>query len=276
MGAVLSVQLGSAVATHLFHAVGTGGAAFLRLAFGALVLVAVSRPDLRGSAWTDLGTAILFGLTVAGMNFTFYSAIDRIPLGVAVALEFTGPLTVAVLGSRRALDVVWVLLAAAGVVLLTPWGGLALDPVGVVLALITAIFWGSYILLSARVGRIFPGGSGLSVALTAGALALVPFGLAAEPQHLIDLRVLALGAGVGVLSSVIPYSLELEALRNIPTRIFGVLMSTEPAVGALVGYVFLRQVLGIRAIAAIALVSVAATAASLLGHDDTVAHEAAP
>jgi inner membrane transporter RhtA len=276
MGAVLSVQLGSAVATHLFHAVGPGGAAFLRLAFGSLVLVTVSRPDLRGSAWTDLATAVLFGLTVAGMNFTFYSAIDRIPLGVAVALEFTGPLTVAVLGSRRALDVVWVLLAAAGVVLLTPWGGLALDPVGVVLALITAIFWGSYILLSARVGRIFPGGSGLSVALTAGALALAPFGLAAAPQHLIDLRVLALGAGVGVLSSVIPYSLELEALRRIPTRIFGVLMSTEPAVGALVGYVFLRQVLGARAIAAIALVSVAATAAALLGHDDTVAHEAAP
>jgi inner membrane transporter RhtA len=256
--------------------VGPGGAAFLRLAFGAIVLVAVWRPGFRGHAAGDLRIAILFGLTVAGMNFAFYSAIDRIPLGIAVALEFIGPLGVAVLGSRRAIDGVWVVLAAAGVALLTPWGGLKLDPVGIGLALITAVFWGSYILLSARVGQIFPGGSGLSIALTAGALALCPFGLAGGAQHFADLSVLVLGACVGTLSSVIPYSLELEALRTIPTRVFGVLMSTEPAVGAVVGYVFLRQVLDTRAIAAIGLVSVAAVGASLLGRNETAAHEAAP
>ena len=261
MGAVASVQLGSALAKHLFYALGPGGAAFLRLAFGALVLLAAVRPRPGGQNRAGYRVAILFGLTVAAMNFSFYSALDRIPLGIAVTLEFVGPLGVAVAGSRKALDVLWVVLAAGGIVLLTPWGGLRLDPLGVVFALLAGIFWSMYIILSARVGRTFTGGSGLAIALSAGGLALLPVGIVSAQTALLDPRLLALGAGVGLLSSVIPYSLELEALRHLPTRVFGVLMSTEPAVAAIVGLVFLGQVLRVRAVIAIVLVTAAAVGA---------------
>lgn len=274
MGAVLSVQLGSAVATHLFGSVQPGGAAFLRLAVGAIVLVALSRPALRCLEWQSARWAILFGLAVAAMNVSFYSALDRIPLGIAVALEFTGPLGVAVAGSRRILDAIWVVLAAAGVILLTPWGGLHLDALGVLLALLAGLFWASYIVLSAKVGRVFPGSQGLTIALLVGALALVPAGVVGGGSALLLPRTLLLGAAVGILSSVVPYTLELEALRTLPTRVFGVLMSTEPAVGALVGFVFLQQVLGLRSIAAIALVCTAAVGASLFGRPDVPAREA--
>lgn len=270
------MQLGSAVATHLFDSVQPGGAAFLRLAIGAIVLVALARPAMRGLEWRSARWAILFGLTVAGMNFCFYSALDRIPLGIAVALEFTGPLGVAVAGSRRALDVLWVALAAAGVILLTPWGGLHLDAFGVLLALLTGVFWGSYILLSARVGRLFPGSQGLTIALVAGAVAMIPVGVAGGGSALLLPRTLLLGAGVAILSSVVPYTLELEALRTIPTRVFGVLMSTEPAMAAVVGFVFLQQVLGLRSILAIVLVCAAAVGASLFGRADVAAREASP
>jgi inner membrane transporter RhtA len=191
-----------------------------------------------------------------------------------VALEFTGPLGVAVAGSRRILDAIWVVLAAAGVILLTPWGGLHLDALGVLLALLAGLFWASYIVLSAKVGRVFPGSQGLTIALLVGALALVPAGAVGGGSALLLPRTLLLGAAVGILSSVVPYTLELEALRTLPTRVFGVLMSTEPAVGALVGFVFLQQVLGLRSIAAIALVCTAAVGASLFGRPDVPAREA--
>lgn len=253
----MSVQVGSAVATHLFQSAGPVATAFLRLGFGALILLAIWRPSFRSYRWPQYRVAILFGLATAAMNASFYAALNRIPLGVAVALEFVGPMGLAIIGSQRPLDLLWVLLAATGIALLTPWGGLHLDPTGVFLALVAGCLWAIYITLSARVGSAFTGGNGLAIAVTAGGLGLLPFAAVSAGRSLFDARVLLIGVVVAVLSSAVPYSLEMEALRRLPTRVFGVLMSTEPAVGALVGLVLLRQVLGVRAVIAIALVTAA-------------------
>ena len=261
-------QLGAAIAKGLFDSVGPAGAVFLRVGFAALILLVMWRPRLGRHARSEYATALVFGLALAGMNFAFYSALERIPLGVAVTLEFTGPLGVAVMGSRRLLDLLWVVLAAAGILLLAPlnlFGGVDLDPVGVALALLAGTLWGSYILLSARTGRVFPGGTGLAVAMCVGALALVPVGVAEAGYALLDPGVLLVGFGVAMLSSAIPYSLEMEALRKLPARLFGVLMSLEPAVAALIGFVILGERLGLRALAAVLLVTVAAAGASRFG-----------
>lgn len=262
MLAVGSVQLGSGVAKHLFYALGPGGTAFLRVGFAAIILLAVWRPRLLGHARKDYALAALFGLVTASMNFVFYSALDRIPLGIAVTIEFVGPLGLAIAGSRRVLDLLWVLFAAAGIALLTPWGGLALDPLGVLFALMAGCFWAMYILLSARVGRAFAGGAGLAMAMTVAGASLIPVGVISARGELANLRLLLVGLSVAVLSSVIPYSLELEALRRLPTRVFGVLMSTEPAVAAIIGFLVLHELLGLRAVIAILFVTVASIGAS--------------
>lgn len=264
---VLSVQIGSAVARHLFAQAGPGGAAFLRLFCGAVVLALVMRPTLRGYSSGQYRVAMLFGLTVAAMNLSFYAALARIPLGVAVTLEFVGPLGLAAVGARRWPERGWVLLAAAGVMLLAPWGGFHPNPAGVLFALLAGMFWALYILLSARMGQAFSGAVGLLIALITGSVALAPVGVAVAGRHLLRPLVLVEGLGVGVLSSVIPYSAEMEALRRLPTRTFGVLMSTEPAIAALVGFVFLQQTLSARALVAIVLVTCASTGASLVGHE---------
>jgi inner membrane transporter RhtA len=268
---IISVQLGAAVAKSLFDSLGPGGTVFLRIAFAALVLFLLVRPKLGGHDRAGYLVAGLFGLTLAGMNFSIYLAIDRIPLGVAVTLEFVGPLGVAVAGSRRMLDLLWVMLAAAGILLLAPLGVLGemdIDPVGVAFALLAGCLWASYILLSARTGSIFPGGTGLVIALCVGSLVLLPFGIAGAGYALLDPRLLLAGFGVAMLSSAIPFSLELEALRKIPARVFGVLMSLEPAVAALAGLVVLGERLEMRAAAAVILVTVAASGASLFGRRD--------
>jgi inner membrane transporter RhtA len=265
---IFSVQLGAAMAKGLFDQLGPAGTVFLRVGFAALVLFLLWRPPLGGHARGGYLVAVLFGLTLAAMNFSLYGALDRIPLGVAVTLEFVGPLGVAVAGSRRVLDLLWVVLAASGIVLLAPLdvlGGTELDSVGVALALLAGCFWAAYILLSARTGSIFPGGTGLVIALCVGTVALVPVGIAGGGTALLDPKLLLIGSGVAMLSSAIPYSLEFEALRKLPARVFGVLMSLEPAVATLVGFVVLGERLGLRALAAVLLVTVAAAGASRFG-----------
>lgn len=282
---MITVQLGAALAKDLFGALGPAGVVFLRLGFAALALLAmwrpwrslrsqgvrertsvpVSAPGARQSAYVAV---ILFGLVLGLMNFTFYTALTRIPLGVAVTVEFVGPLGVAVAGSRRALDVLWVVLAAGGIVLLAPLGVLgavALDPLGLLLALGAGVLWATYILLSARVGRVFPGGTGLSLAMAVGALVLAPVGIVGAGSALLNPSLLILGAGVALLSSVIPYSLEIAVLRRMSTSAFGVFMSLEPAIAALVGWLVLREILELRAIIALALVTTAAIGATRWG-----------
>ena len=262
LGAVASVQSGAAVATRLFPDVGPGGTVLLRLALSAVLLLGFFRPTLRGRARGDLGWGIAYGLSLAAMNATFYESLSRIPLGVAVTIEFVGPLTVAVVGSRRPLDILWVVLAGAGVALLTTGGGGGVDTLGVVWALTAGGFWAAYILLAQRVGRVFPGASGLTFALAVAALAVAPFGLVTAGTRLWDAGVIGRGAAVAVLSSAVPYSLELFALRRVRASVFGVLMSLEPAMAALSGLVFLGQHLRPREWVAVALVMTASVGAT--------------
>jgi inner membrane transporter RhtA len=258
---IVSVQVGAAFATTLFDEVGPGGTVFLRIAFAALFLLAIWRPPLRLPAGEARRDVVLLGVVLAGMNLSFYVALDRIPLGIAVTLEFVGPLGVAIAGSRRRLDLLWVALAASGLILLSPVPGSDLDALGVVMALVAGSFWAGYILLTARVGRALPGGGGLAIAMTIAALAVVPVGLADGGDALLDWELLGIGALVAVLSSALPYSVELEALRRLPEGTFGVLMSLEPAVAATVGFVGLDQDLAAREVVAIGLVLVASAGA---------------
>ena len=262
LGAIASVQFGAAIAVTLFARIGPGGAVWLRLLGGTVVLLPLWRPQWRGRSRRDLLLAGLFGFVLASMNFTFYSAIHRIPLGIAVTLEFIGPLTLAVAGSRRPLDLLWVALAAAGILALTEGGVHHLDGVGVALALLAGGLWAAYILVNARVGRAFEGATGLSLAMCVASVLMIPLGVAQGGSRLLEPRSLLLGAAVGLLSSAIPYSFENEALRRIDPAVFGVLMSIEPAMAALAGFIALGQGLGARALVGIALVVVASVGAA--------------
>lgn len=255
LGGIGSVQFGAALADTLFSEAGPGGVVFLRLLFSSAILLALSRPSVRGRRRADLVAAVTFGVVLALMNWSFYEALDRLPLGVAVTIEFTGPLTVAVAGSRRLLDVVWVLLAAAGVVLLATRGGHhGVHVTGVLLALVAAACWACYILLSQRVGAAFARLDGLAIALGVGTLLVIPVGIVQGGSALVQPSVVAGGLGVALLSSLIPYSLEIIALRGISAGRFGLLMSLEPAVAALAGVLVLGQTL--TAVLAVALLLV--------------------
>ncbi|HXT36146.1 MAG TPA: EamA family transporter [Chloroflexota bacterium] len=254
---ILSVQVGAALAKSLFASLGPGGTVFLRIGFAAVIMLAVGRPRIRGHRRADYVAMVLFGLTIAGMNLSFYSAIARLPLGIAVTLEFVGPLCVAVIGSRRRLDLLWAAFAGGGILLLAPWDNSAIDPLGVVFALTAAGGWAAYILLNVRVGRAFPGQSGLALAMGISCLVTLPLGIGASGPLLGDPRLLAAGLGVSVLSTVIPFSLEHAALKRLPAQVFGVLMSLEPAVAALVGVILLHQALGLRALLALVGVTLA-------------------
>ncbi|MBG7696674.1 EamA family transporter [Streptomyces sp. MC1] len=236
---IVSVQVGSALAKHLFGAVGSFGTVALRLFFAAAVLVVWWRPSPRmpRRAWT---VVVGYGVVLGLMNLCFYLALARIPLGVAVTTEFLGPLVVALAGSRRWLDAFWALLAAGGVVLLMEGRG-DLDLVGFLFALGAGTCWGLYILVGAALGRHTTEGNGLALGMAVAALVAVPFGVADSGTALIQPWVLLAGLGVALLSSVIPYSLDLEALRRIPPRVFGILMSLEPAMAALIGLVVLHE-----------------------------------
>ena len=240
---IVSVQVGAGMAKNLFGLLPPAAVVTMRLATSAIVLVCVARPKLRGLAWRDLAVACAFGLSLAGMNLSFYEAMARIPLGVAVTIEFLGPLSVAIIASRRRRDLAWAGLAAGGVLLLARTGGGSLSLVGVGLALLAGVGWAAYILLSAATGRRFAGTSGLAIASVVGSVVMLPVGIGSAGADLLRPEFLAIGAGVGLLSSVIPYTLEMEALRKVPAGVFGILMSLEPAVAALVGLAFLGEIL---------------------------------
>ena len=264
LAGIASVQVGAALAKSLFDEIGSGGTVFIRVLAAAVVLALIWPPRLKGRTRRELGLALAFGGVLAAMNLTFYASIDRLPLGIAVTLEFVGPLGVAVFGSRKPLDLAWVALAAAGILLLSDFGGGGLDTLGVALALAAGGFWAAYIVLTARVGESFPGATGLSLAMLIAVVPLAPVGIADAGAELLVPWILLLGAAVGVLSSAIPYALEMEALRRLPTAVFGVLMSLEPAVAALAGFVILGEELVARELVAIGLV-VAASAGALRG-----------
>ncbi|HEX5984141.1 MAG TPA: EamA family transporter, partial [Solirubrobacterales bacterium] len=232
LGSIVSVQAGAALATTIFDSIGSSGAVFLRALFGALALLALTRgAPLRMREWRHRDV-VLLGVSVAAVNLLFYAALERLPLGITVTLEFVGPLGVAVFGSRRWRDVIWVVLAAAGIVLLSDGSGEDVDPLGVALALAAGLFWAAYILQSARVGRLGPGAGGATMAAVISTVLVAPFGIAQGGGEILAPAVLAVGAAVGILSTAVPYVAEMEALRRLPQAVFGVLMSLEPAVAA--------------------------------------------
>jgi inner membrane transporter RhtA len=273
LASIVSVQCGAALATTLFDEIGTSGAVFLRAGFGALVLLAVTRGAvLRGREWPHRDV-IALGVAVAAVNLFFYAALDRLPLGITVTLEFVGPLGVAIAASHRRRDLVWALLAAIGIVLLSDVSGrVGVDALGVALALAAGACWGAYIVLSDRVGDLAPGASGATMAAVISALIVAPLGLAQGGGAIFTPAHLAIGAAVGVLSTAVPYVFEIEALRRLPRAVFGVLMSLEPAVAAAIGFLALSQALDAIEVLAIGLVVVASagalrSAASPAPHD---------
>jgi inner membrane transporter RhtA len=262
LGGIASVQFGAALATTLFARVGPAGAVLLRLVAATVVLLIVWRPSVRAATRRELALAVLFWFVLAGMNLAFYESIRRIPLGIAVTVEFVGPLAVAIAGSRRRLDVLWVALAAAGIVALMRGDTHGLNPIGVVLALVAGCLWGVYILINARVGKAFAGGTGLALAMCVAAVVALPVGVAQGGAQLLHPQALLVGGAVGILSSAIPYTFEMEALRRIATNVFGVLMSLEPGMAALAGFIVLGQTLSARQLVGIALVVAASVGAS--------------
>ncbi len=267
--AIASVQVGSAIAAGLFDELGATGVTFLRLALAAIILAAVTRPKVR--SWTPAAwrAAILLGIAMAGMNLIFYLALATVPLGIAVTVEFLGPLLLAVVQTRRLLDLCWAGLAAAGVLLLGFDSGAGAPTSGLVLAFVAGLFWAAYIVLSARLGGLVPGTGGLAVSLAVGAMLALPFG-AGGAVGVIDHPSLLIGAvAVALLSSVLSYGLEINALRHIPTRVFGILMSLEPAAAAVAGLIILRQRLGWAEIVALVLVTLASAGVTLARRDRT-------
>ena len=278
---IFSVQFGAGLAARLFAQVPPAAVTGLRLWTSAVVMALLGARPLRNAisglvrrrAWRDAAVAAGFGLTLAVMNYSIYQSFARIPLGIAVTIEFLGPLGVAVASSRRVLDVAWVGLAGTGVALLAhggtahshgsvPSAGHGAVLAGLAFALLAGLAWAAYIMLSRATGRRFPGSSGLAIAMLVAAVAITPAGVAAGRAALLRPSVLATGLAIGLLSSIIPYSLELEALRRIPARVFGIWMSLEPAVAALVGLVILGQALAVREWLAIGCVMVACAGAA--------------
>lgn len=260
----VSVQFGAALAVMIMPRAGAAGVVTLRLAAAALVLLLVCRPKVRGYSRSDWTTVWWFGVTMAGMNGLFYQAIDRIPLGPAVTLEVLGPLVLSVVVSRRLMNLLWAGLALAGVVLLSTHGGGGfggLDPLGAAFALGAGGMWAAYIVFSARTGRRFPQADGLALAMGVAAVLSLPLGVIEAGSDLLRPSTLALGVGVAVLSSVLPYTLELLALRRLPAPTFAILMSLEPAIAATAGFLVLSQALSALDAAAIALVIAASMGA---------------
>lgn len=263
--AIMLPPIGGGIAKHVAVGHDILGLAFLRNAISAAALLVIARPRLRGLTGAQWRVALGLGAALALMNATFYLSITRLPLGVAVAVEFIGPLTVAMLGGRRWLDFLWPLLALGGVLLLTPLGGAThLDPLGLFFAATAGAGWAAYILTSQKAGQLIPGMTGLALALTAATLFTAPVGLMAAGPFLTDAHGMLLVLGVALFSTLLPYMLEYVALRRVPTAVFGILLALEPAIAALVGVVGLGERLGLVTWTAIAMVCTAALGSSLL------------
>jgi inner membrane transporter RhtA len=261
LGSAMSLQFGSAVAATLFPRAGALGVVALRLVFSAVLMLAVCRPRVRGHSRTDWAAVTGLGVALGTMNTLFYQAVERIPLGAAVTLELLGPLVLSVAGSRRLLSLLWAGLALAGVYLLGSSGMGSLTFAGTAFALAAGAMWVAYILFNSRTGARFPKADGLALALALAAVLSAPLGVASAGRALLDPVTLALGAAVAVLSSGVPYTLELFALRRLPAPTFALLMSLMPVAATAAGFLVLGQRLGAVELAAVALVVVASMGA---------------
>ena len=268
--AIVSVQVGSSLAKQLFDDLGAAGVTLLRLGLAAGLLLLVLRPRLRSWTRASWTAALLLGVAMAGMNLVFYLSLRTVPLGIAVTVEFLGPLLLALVQTRRAVDLLWAALAAGGVALLGLDSSNDVPMSGLLLAFVAGLFWAGYIVASARVGQVLPGTDGLAVALAFAAVLVLPFGLSGASAVVERPSLLLAAFGVALLSSVISYGLELSALRRIPTQVFGILMSLEPAAAAVAGFAVLGEQLGPREVLALVLVSLASAGITLARRRDPV------
>lgn len=260
---IVSVQGGAAIAKGLFPLLGASGTTSVRIGFSALFLLLVVRPRLGQLQPAQWRAVVPYGLTLGLMNLLFYCALARIPLGLAVTLEFVGPLGLALAGSRRWLDGLWVLLAAAGIALIAPWGGKGIDLPGMAFALAAGICWAMYIVLGRRTAAVLPGPVAVTVGMLFAALPVLPFGLAGGSLLALTPHLVLLGAGLALFSSVLPFTLEMQALRTMPTRTFSILMSLEPAAAALSGWLLLGEKLTVGQWLAVGFIMVASAGATL-------------
>lgn len=261
--AITSFQGGAAIAKGIFPVLGAAATSSLRIVFSAIILVVVNRPNLRRVTTAQWKAVVLYGLTLGTMNTVFYMAIARIPLGLGVAIEFMGPLALALTGSKRTIDFVWVLLAATGIALIAPWSNNRLDLIGILLALLAGALWAAYILLGGHISKIMDGGKAVTIGMIFASLMVLP--IAIGDGLLIHFRPVMIlpGIALALLSSAIPFTLEMHAMRKIPAKTFSILMSLEPAVAAFSGLLFLHEYLSFYEWLAVALVIIASAGATL-------------
>lgn len=267
--AIASFQGGAAIAKGLFPVLGAAATSSLRIVLSAIILVIFNRPNLKNLTSAQWKYVVLYGLTLGTMNTVFYMAIARIPLGLAVALEFIGPLALALTGSRRIIDFLWVVLAAAGIALIAPWSNKGLDIIGVLLALLAGALWAAYILLGGRISKIMDGGKAVTIGMVVASMLVLP--IAISNGLFIHLKPVMLlpGFALAVLSSALPFTLEMHAMRKIPAKTFSILMSLEPAVAAFSGLLFLHEYLSFHEWLAVGLVIVASAGVTLTGRKNT-------
>lgn len=263
--AIVSVQIGAAFAKQLFDVTGPSGVVFIRTLLTGILFAVLWRPDVRKLPRREIIWIVLYGVNVAVMMLSFYAAIERIPLGIAVAISFAGPLGIAVAGSRRRVDLLWAGMAAVGILLLSPFSNVDLDAVGILLSLVSAATWAGYVLIGRRVCTVLDGNSVLAMSLLIAALTVAPFGLAGALRVLTSPSLILLSLFVAFLSSAVPFYLEFEAIRRLPPRVFGLLLSLEPVAATIVGFVLLHEALGLREVGGILMVTVAAAATARSG-----------
>jgi inner membrane transporter RhtA len=267
---ILSVQAGAAIAKRLFPLFGPAGTSGLRIGLAALILLLLFRPPLRRLRAEQWQAVVPYGVALGAMNLLFYLALARIPLGLGVTLEFVGPLLLAVAGSRRGLDFLWVVLAGAGIALIAPWSGAGLDPWGMLLALLAGGCWTAYIVLGKRVSKVMPGSGAVATGMIFAALTVLPFIVLSGPTAPLTFPLLASAVALAALSSALPFTLEMRALQHLSARTFSILMSLEPAMAALCGLLFLHEHLTITQWLAVAMVVAASAGATLMTAPATV------
>jgi len=261
--AIISVQSGAAIAKTLFPEIGAAATASLRIGISAILLLAVYRPNLFKITPSQWKIVIPYGLSLGAMNLIFYLAIERIPIGLAVTLEFIGPLLVAIWGSKRLIDFLWILLAAAGIILIAPWTNNGIDLVGVFFALLAGSLWATYIVLGGKISKIMKGGEAVATGMLFASLLILPFGIMGNGIHNITPTFFYLGIALALLSSAIPFTLEMKALGQLPSRTFSILMSLEPAAASICALIFLQEYLTYNEILAVVFVVIASVGSTI-------------
>jgi inner membrane transporter RhtA len=267
--AIISVQSGAAIAKGLFPAIGASATASLRIGISALILLAVYRPNLIKITAKQWKIVVPYGLSLGAMNLIFYLAIERIPLGLAVTLEFIGPLLVAVSGSKRLIDFLWILLAVAGIVLIAPWTNKGIDIIGMLLALLAGALWAAYIVLGGKISKIMKGGDAVATGMLFAAILIVPFGILENGLNNLTPKLLSLGIALALLSSAIPFTLEMKALGQLPARTFSILMSLEPAAASICALIFLQEHLTFSEVLAVLFVVIASAGSTITSRNKT-------